>query len=748
MGNSRIGTMSGSVRAALLAGSMLALASGAWGQTAPATAAEDDAAQNQGSGVQTTRNAQGDIIVRAARYVPEGAETANKTNIPLIETPQSVSVVTRDQIDLLSFVDTQQAVRYTAGAFGENYGPDPRYDFMTVRGFTPRQYIDGLAVPATTTISSTGVDLYAFQSLDILKGPSSALYGLAPPGGILNETSRRPSSTFGGEINAKYGTHNFAEIAGTMTGPVTPWLDARFTTLYRDADGEVDHTNTKRLLAAPSATLKLGSSTKLTGLLYYQYDEVHGGTGGFLPIYGTLLPNPNGRIKRSTNLHDPRDLFERRQFGIGYDFEHRFSDAVTFHSNTKWSHYREATPTGIYSTPDYTSPDGFIKVDPANPDDPANFRMLNRSNFTYREQVASFATDNRLDATVDTGALRHKILLGVDYRRVRNVAAFGFTGVGTIDIYDPVYPSSALTPIGYPTPYNNQTIKQTGIYGQDQVKLGQLFVTLGGRYDWVDERIPASNLRQKQHKFTYRIGANYVTASGLAPYISYATSFEPVIGTDSVTHQPFKPSSVRQWEGGVKYDARALPPDVKLFATLAAFDIKQTNFVSPQIGITPVFVTQGGAVEVYGAEAELVARIHDQLAINASYSYNHSEVKSAPSEPLDVGYPLPTTPKHKLSLFVDYTLQKGPLGGFGAGFGMRYNSKSSGALPGQFATPVIYTGEATLFDAIIHYDVPGWRFAVNGSNIFDKAYVARCASNNGCVYGAGRQVLATVTKRF
>lgn len=728
-------------RALLLASAATIFTQAAHAQeTRAATPPSTADAQTDASGqVQTIRTDTGDIIVTAPRFVP-GAETASKTNIPLIETPQSVSVVTRAQIDLLNFIDTQQAVRYTAGAFGENYGPDPRYDFVTVRGFTPRQYIDGLAVPATTTISSTGVDLYAFESLDILKGPSSALYGLAPPGGILNETSRRPSSVFGGEFEGKYGTDNFAELATTFTGPVAPVLDVRFTGLYRHTDSEIDFAHTQRMLAAPAATLKLGSNTKLTGLLYYQYDKVEGGQGGFLPIWGTLLPNPNGKIKHSTNLDDPADIFRRHQYGVGYDLEHRFSDAIKFHSNTKWSDYHEATPIGIYSG------GGFVNT--TDPTLPNYYRDLQQYNFSYKERVRSFATDNRLDMRLDTGPLQHKLLLGVDYRNVKNVAAFNFVFAGIINAFDPVYDPAFEKDIGYPTAYNNQTIKQTGVYGQDQIKLGQLFVTLGGRYDWVDEHIPASNLDQKQHKFTYRVGANYVTASGLAPYVSYATSFEPVIGTDSVTNQPFKPSSVRQWEGGLKYDARSLPSDIRLFATLAIFDIKETNFVSPQIGITPVFVTQGGEVEVYGGEAELVARIHDQLAINASYSYNHSEVKSAPSEPLDVGYPLPTTPKHKLSLFVDYTLQKGALGGLGAGVGMRYNSKSSGALPGQFATPVIYTGAATLFDAIIHYDIPGWRFAVNGSNVLNKTYIARCAGNYGCVFGAGRQIIGTVTMKF
>ena len=162
-------------------------------QEPPPPTAEPVSDQTTGSTLETTRTQEGDIVVVARHFVPEGSETATKSDIPLIQTPQSVSVITRDQIDLLNFIDAQQAVRYTAGALGENYGPDARYDFVTVRGFTPKQYIDGLAVPATTTISAVGVDLYAFQSLDILKGPASVLYGAAPPGGILNETSRRAS---------------------------------------------------------------------------------------------------------------------------------------------------------------------------------------------------------------------------------------------------------------------------------------------------------------------------------------------------------------------------------------------------------------------------------------------------------------------------------------------------------------------------------------------------------------------------
>lgn len=733
----------GGIQFALLASTAVFIASAAQAQTQAAPADTNAADPNDnGSTLETTRTADGEIVVTARNYVPSGSMTATKTDIPLIQTPQSISVITRDQIDLLNFIDAQQAVRYTAGAFGENYGPDPRYDFITVRGFTPKQYIDGLAVPATTTISAVGVDLYAFQSLDILKGPASVLYGAAPPGGILNEVSRRASEQFGGEVELKGGTHDFFEGAGTITGAIAPALSVRMTALYRDSNGEIDYQHNKRLLLAPTATLKLGSNTRLTGLFYYQHDRNLGGNGGFLPLYGTLLPSPTGEhIDRSTNLDSPKTLFRRNQWGAGYDFEHRFGGGVAFHSNTKWSHYKEETPIGIYSG------GGFINT--TDPTLSSYYRTLAQYNFTYAERVESFATDNRVDATLDTGTIRHKLLVGADYRNVRNKAAFGFTGAGTLDALDPVYDLSNAQDIGYPFSYNDQQLDQLGVYVQDQIKAGHLFVTLGGRYDWVD--VTSFGKTQSEEKFTYRVGANYVTDAGFAPYISYSTSFEPVLGTDNVTGQPFKPTSVKQWEGGVKYDARGLPQNVRLFATGALFDIREKNFVTAQVGPTPIGGTQGGEVEVYGAELELVARFNEQLSINAAYSYNHSKIIAGTAA--DIGAPLPTTPKHKAALFADYTLRGGTLAGFGFGGGVRYNSSSAGSLPsGTYPAvpmgPYVFTGSATLFDAIVHYDTPRFRIAVNASNLFDKDYVARCTGLYGCVYGAGRQVIATLTGKF
>lgn len=711
----------------LLAGTALCLLGGAHAALA----------QDQTSGLTTTKEKDADgrtvIVIKAKHFVPQAAMSANKTDISLIKTPQSVSVITRDQIDLLGVTDLQQAVRYTAGAFGENYGPDLRYDFVTVRGFTPKQYVDGLAAPVTTTIYSTGLDLYAFDSVSVLKGPASTLYGNVPPGGIYNETSRRASPVFGGELAAKLGSYGYKEIEGTVTGKIADNVSARLTALDLDRDAEREGVKAKRTLLAPTATWTINDTNKLTGLAYYQHDEVDGDTNGFLPVYGTLLPNPNGQISEATNLGEPDyNKYKRNQWGIGYDYVHTFNNSLFFESNTKVTDYKENS-TEIYGGGGVSTTD---------------YRTVSRYNFPYMENVSSFTTDNRLDGTFTSGAVTQKVLAGIDYRNVKNFAQYGFAGATTIDLYNPVYsPATSITTPGW-FPYNNERLQQTGAYVQDQISYRKLFVTLGGRYDSDKVSDLNANTQTTEKKFTYRVGANYVTDSGLAPYASYSTSFEPVLGTDSVTGKAFKPSEGTQTEAGIKYDGRTLGDGVRLFASAAVFDIKQKNVVSTSPSTTPVFGTQAGEVEAKGFETEVVARVNEQLSINGSYTYTDAKVTKDPTNPLDVGAPLPTTPKTKVSLYADYTLKSGVAAGWGFGLGARYNSSSAGALPGPYSGTIYYGQAATLFDAMIHYDTPTWRFAINGSNILDKKYVARCASASGCTYGAGEDVIATLTRKF
>lgn len=709
---------------ALLPVAAYAQDSGPAGQDASSTT--DETAT---SGIETIREDDGSIVVTARRFVPSGAITASKTTVPLIETPQSVSVVTRDQIDLLNFVDVQQAVRYTAGVVGENYGPDMRFDFLRSRGFIPIQYIDGLQAPVSDTIDNVGLDLYGFEAVDILKGSASTLYGSTPPGGIYNLTSRRPSTQLGAEIQVKYGTDDFKQVAGTVTGEITDGVSARLTGLYRDRDGQADYVTARRAYIAPAVSVDITPDTKLTALGYYQWDRIEGDTNGFLPALGVLYPNPVGEVPRSINLGEPDyNYYRREQWGVGYELTHRFSSALRFTQNLRWTDYSE------YQQIIYAS--GLADDN----------RTVYRSNFPFKDDTQQFAVDNRFDASFATGEVEHRVLVGFDYRNYREQSAFAFAGATSIDLFDPVY---SATPIAVPDfyPYTDVRLKQYGLYLQDQMKLGNFILTLSGRQDWteVDRYSTTPTTETNQDKFTWRAGATYITDAGVAPYISYSTSFLTNVGS-TFSGDPFVPSTGNQWEAGIKYDARNLSDDVKLFATAALFRIEQQNplLTDPD---NVFFDIQTGEIVSKGFETELVARFNQKLSMNASYSYTDAKITKSDFAP-EVGARLEATPRHKASLFVDYTQDTGALAGFGGGAGIRYLSSSQGTTSSSEGADLYVSPAVTLFDATLHYDLPGWRFAVNGSNIFDKRYAGRCNGPTGCFFGQKRQIIGTITKRF
>ncbi|WP_262690229.1 TonB-dependent siderophore receptor [Kordiimonas aestuarii] len=678
------------------------------------------------------------IVVTAPNYVPVGTGVATKSDIPLVETPQSISVITRDQIDLLDWTNLGQTVRYVAGVNGENYGPDERVDWLTMRGFEPVQYIDGVQ-SSIGSIANTGLDLYGAQSVEILKGPSSALYGLTPPGGIVNVTSRRPDEEFGGEIEAQYGNRDHIQVNGTITGAITDTVSARLTALYRDHDTQTFGVNSDRLYVAPAITFQPGEATRFTLLSFYQEDEITGDGGGFLPSQGSLFGNPEGEISSTANLGElSYNRFYREHYGIGYDAEHAFNETFSVQQNLKYTHL-DSDQRGIGGS-------GFVDADfDGTPDD---YRTVNRYSFSFAEDVDTFGIDTRLNIdVVDDGVMEHNAFVGVDYRTYDYVgaSAFSFAGIPTIDIFAPVYGHDI--PLLAPVKFSDIKQKQTGVYVQDHISMGGLRFTASVRHDWVDTTDRMTGEERTDKDFSYRGGVSYVFENGFAPYVSYARSYQPTAGADR-DGTPFEPTTGNQLEAGIKYDARGLPRGVKLFSTLSAYTLSQKNVLTPDPTNTgaEAFEVQTGEVQVKGVEFEVIGRFDERLSINASYTYTDSEVTE--SNGPELGAELPVTPTHKISALADYTLQDGTLAGLGASFGVRYLSESAGNLPSTF-TPEVYTNPAvTLFDASVHYDLEDWRLSVSASNLFDKEYVARCYSASNCFFGTRRMVVASIARKF
>ena len=606
----------------------------------------------------------GAVVVTAERYVSKDGTSASKSDIPLVEMPQSVSVVSRDMIDLLNWTSLNEAVRYSAGATGEAFGPDERYDWLQVRGFDPVQFIDGVQAPIGS-VNNTGTDLYGSEAVEVLKGPASVLYGQSPPGGIVNMVSRRPQDEFGGELEVQGGEYNMWQVAGDLTGPLTDSVNGRITALYRDRETQVDFLTSKRLFIAPAVTFNFGEDTELTLLANYQDDDLENQSTGFLPIQGTMEPNPLGKVPVGRNLGETGyNFFKREQWSAGYDFSHRFNDTFSIQQNLKYFDV-EVDSRAVFGA-------GLLDADfNGVPDD---FRTVSRFDFPFNERIDSLTVDTRGYFDFDTGGAQHSLLVGVDYRDYDGYSEFGFGVAPAIDLFAPVY--DAVIPPAVIFPFIDEGREQIGIYLQEQLKLGKFILTLNGRNDWV-ERDPTTGDQVDDEEFTYRVGANYVFDNGLAPYVQAATSFQPVSGAtfDGV---PFEPTTGDQVEAGIKWDGRGLGSGAKVFASLAAYEIVQQNVLTPD-PVNLFFSVQEGEVEVKGVELEVAARIRERLTFNLAFTSIDSEVTKTTGA--DLGNELVAVPDMLVSALADYTFQEGPVPGSDSAWACGIAARCSATAP-------------------------------------------------------------------
>jgi iron complex outermembrane receptor protein len=679
----------------------------------------------QGQATETVEDI-GPVVVTAERYVSNEGTVASKSDIPLVEMPQSVSVVSRDMIDLLNWTSLNESVRYSAGATGEAFGPDERYDWLQIRGFDPIQFIDGVQAPIGS-VNNTGTDLYGSEAVEVLKGPAAVLYGQSPPGGIVNMISRRPQDVFGGEIELQGGEYNMWQVAGDLTGPLGERTSGRITALNRDRETQVDFLNSKRLFISPSVKFSFSEDTELTLLANYQDDDIENQSTGFLPIYGTMLDNPLGKVPVGRNLGETGyNFFKREQWSAGYDFSHRFNDRVSIQQNLKYFDVK-VDSRAVFGT-------GLVDADfDGTPDD---FRTVTRSDFPFNERIDSLSVDTRVYFELGNDSFEQSLLVGLDYRDYDGFSEFGFAAAPSIDLFEPVYDS--VIPPATLFPFIDESREQMGVYFQDQLKFGHFILTLNGRNDWVD-RSPTGGGSQDDEEFTYRVGATYLFDNGFAPYVQTATSFQPVSGAtfDGV---PFEPSTGDQVEAGLKYDGQTLGRGVRLFGSLAAYEIVQENVLTPDPD-NLFFSVQEGEVEVKGFELELAARIRERLTLNLAFTSIDTEITKTSGT--DLGNELVAVPDMLASALVDYTFQEGPIAGFGFGLGLRHRGELFGDGANQFKSD-----DVTMYDAILHYDTANWRIAVNASNFTDEIFVDRCSSTSNCFYGTRRLVTGSVTRKF
>jgi len=680
-------------------------------------------------------------------YNATHSQIATKTSTALLETSQSVSVVTRQQMDDQGSQTVSQAMRYTPGVLTNPYGATHRYDYVAMRGFNDGSvdniYLDGLkSMGDSGTYSTMQVDPYFLERVDILKGPSSVLYGRSSPGGLVALTSKKPLYEPYHQIQVTVGTQGQRGVGFDFSGPLDDdkRIAYRLTGLTDKSDTQFDHAEEKRYALAPTVSIDFSEDTSLTLQAYLQHDP-KGGYHGGVPASGTLHQRNGQRISEHFFDGEPGvDGYSRNQQSFGYQFEHRFNDVFTARQNFRYLDSK-VNMDQVYAY-DWTPPTS---------------NELTRYYSGGDERLHAFIVDNMLQAEFFTGAAKHTTLLGVDYQRRKTVVDWTSGSVAPLNGFNPAYGNSAISYYS-PTSYLRR-LEQTGVYAQDLIELDKWRFSLGLRQDWVETsdenrlaetgRPAGTEISDRRTKLTGRAGVLYLLDNGIAPYLSYSESFNPNSYSDSAGN-PLAPTDGTQWEAGIKYQ----PPGTDNLFTASVFRIDQENLASklPQEN----FYRPIGAVRSQGLELEAHMQLTDNFKLLGSYTltdieYSKSMVStlSTATNPIENKGNSPTqAPKHMASLWGDYAFNDGALDGLRLGAGVRYVGYSWADAENTMKVP-----SYTLFDASVGYDlskvgIKGVDVRVNANNLTNESYIATCASLSFCYMGEERNVSATVSYAF
>ncbi|EIJ7793150.1 ferrichrome porin FhuA [Escherichia coli] len=695
----------------------------------------------------------------AATIAARQSATGTKTDTPIQKVPQSISVVTAEEMALHQPKSVKEALSYTPGVAVGTRGASNTYDYLIIRGFaadgqSQNNYLNGLKLQGNF-YNDAVIDPYMLERAEIMRGPVSVLYGKSSPGGLLNMVSKRPTTEPLKEVQFKAGTDSLFQTGFDFSDALDDdgVYSYRLTGLARSANAQQKGSEEQRYAIAPAFTWRPDDKTNFTFLSYFQ-NEPETGYYGWLPKEGTVEPLPNGkRLPTDFNEGAKNNTYSRNEKMIGYSFDHEFNDTFTVRQNLRFAQNKVSQKSvygyGMCSDPLYTKDQEALKASPCLSIPQSQWgHTLTRQYVIDNEKLENFSVDTQLQSKFATGSVDHTLLTGVDFMRMRNDidSWFGYAGsVAPSDIYN--LDRSDFDFGAHPNPSGPYRVllkqKQTGLYVQDQAQWDKVLVTLGGRYDWAEQssfnRDYGNKSERDDKEFTWRGGVNYLFDNGVTPYFSYSESFEPASQTDA-NGDLFAPSKGKQYEVGVKY----VPEDRPIVVTGALYQLTKTNNLMADPNGS-LFSVEGGEIRARGVELEAKAALSASVNVVGSYTYTDAEYTT------DTTYKGNTpaqVPKHMASLWADYTFFDGPLSGLTLGTGGRYTGSSYGDPANSFKV-----GSYTVVDALVRYDLArvgmaGSNVALHVNNLFDREYVASCFNTYGCFWGAERQVVATATFRF
>ncbi|HDM8169324.1 TPA: TonB-dependent siderophore receptor [Vibrio harveyi] len=666
--------------------------------------------------------------------------TATKTSLEPEETPQAITIITKDEMDLRGVSTVSEALRYSSGVNTElRGGAVTRLDLFNIRGFINyTNFYDGLPLLFNGWNLQPQIDAAAVEQVEVFKGPTSVLYGNIPPGGMVNIIAKTPQSEPANTVSVSTGTNSLKEVNFDTTGQIGDSnVDYRIVGMAKQRDGQAETSEDERYLIAPSFDWQATDNTLVNVNVYYQNDP-SAGIYTTVPAAGSVLDNPIGSLSPDTYLGDKNwNTYEREVLMIGYKILHDFNNNWQFLQNARYmtaDSYQENT---------YNSPLA------------ADNRTIGRNAYLTDEDSTSFVIDNQLSGYVAHGNFEHNLLLGLDYQYLDSDVKYKDTlGYSlTQDIFNPNHNQidrDALK-FAYQQALDIKT-KQLGVYFQDQLRYNNLVMIAGLRWDKYESdtntvsdylgTVTPSKEKLDENNVSFRVGALYELDFGLSPYLTYSESFEPIAGADA-SGKAFDPSTGHQWELGFKY--APLGGDVS--GNLALFHITKKNAIltDPNNPYAPQY--QAGEVVSQGAELEAKWQATPQADLTLNYTYINMEIKEDSYYHQEGKTPV-WVPEQTASLWANYYYED-TLAGLRTSAGVRYVGKTEMDAQNSDQVP-----DYTLVDLAASYDLSaasqsldGASVTLSASNIFDEEYYS-CYDKNNCWFGAERSIEAKLEYKF
>ncbi len=644
--------------------------------------------------------------------VPKRAVSALKTDTPLVETPRSVSVVTREEMEQRSVTDMIQATRYSSGVTTGGFGYDPRFDQIYIRGIETTMggdFRDGLRQPVMTYGTFT-TEIYTLDRVEILKGPTSVMYGAASAAGIVNKISKLPLQEAHREVELQYGTIGRKQAAFDIGGPVGDGNDMFYRVVGLVREGETNYDiQDDRYLLQPSFTWEATDSTKITIYGLAQNTETESSAWTF---------QNGGQIHR---VSDPDYDYQKiRQYQAGYQLEHDFGNGLTFRQNARVSDLHLKARYNNRMT---------MFIAPAAP----------WSTTAVTDEMRAYQIDNQFQAKFETGGVSHTILAGLDFTAVNSDFALGSGSMS------PSAGSSAPTPAL--TGFTGNNLRQTGLYAQEQAEFENWRFVGGLRYDWLDQtkrdKVAGTTDEKIDGALSGQVGLLYLFDNGIAPYVSYGTSFVPSTEL-SASGAVLNPTKGRQIEVGIKYQ----PEGENLSLSTAVYRLVETGKPQYASGLGPFFYENSGENTFTGFEVEGRKTFDNGISLIAAYTYTHGEITRNLDSTI-IGNTPTTTPKNVASLWVNYaTPEDTAIAGLSIGGGIRVTSESFT----DDSNTAKNAGVAYL-DASLSYDfgarspdLKGLSLTVSATNLANRE--EQVCNGGYCYFGQGRAVVGSLKYKW